>query len=240
MDSIIVNRKNNHPDSYMKTISIIGYVNNNETYKITKNTLVKHVANSKSDDIKSNENLNVLKLKDTWNLNNIEDINNSNILGSNVLFEVNNRHINIPIINTTKENLKYFNAVLLKHNDYITINTPCQIPITTMDIGKTYVPEYLLKKGGGCYLEYHDTPHFHMPLNNNSSGYLILGKKVNDEIHLGAFNISYGYAIYTLPFVIHCDAYLVGEYLVLYTVTPNYSTALLRCKGEIVDVTIKK
>lgn len=111
-----------------------------------------------------------------------------------------------------------------------------------MEIGKKYVEGFLLNKdkGGGCYLEYHDTPHLHIPLNKDSKGYLILGKFSKDEVHLSEFSIPYGYAIYTPSLTIHCDGFLVGHYMVLYTITPNYSTALLRSKNGITNVLIER
>ncbi len=109
-----------------------------------------------------------------------------------------------------------------------------------MNIGENYVEHFLFKEdgGGGCYLEYHNTPHLHIPINKNSCGYLILGKFVDNKVHLSAFKIPFGYAIYTSPFTVHCDGFLVGDYTVLYTVTPNYSTVLLRHNGKIAHVLI--
>ena len=83
------------------------------------------------------------------------------------------------------------------------------------------------------------TPHFHMPLNKNADGYVILGRIINDICYLSAFNIPYNYAIYIKPNVIHCDAYLTGDYLVVYTKTEEYSTVLIKNNGCNVDVKIK-
>ena len=116
------------------------------------------------------------------------------------------------------------------------------LPITVMNIGQNYAKHYLLheNKGGGSYLEYHDVPHFHMPLNEKSCGHIILGKIINDICHLSAFKIPYGYAIYIKPNVIHCDGFLVGDYLVVYTITDKYSTVLLKNDNGIIDVNINE
>ena len=107
-----------------------------------------------------------------------------------------------------------------------------------MSIGENYANDFLLKEdyGGGCYLEYHDTPHFHKPITEDSSGYLILGKVIHNKCHLNAFSIPYGYGIYTPPFVIHCDGFLIGKYMVVYTFTPNYSTVILKHNNKITNI----
>jgi len=57
-------------------------------------------------------------------------------------------------------------------------------PLFNMEVGKHYPEKYLKKVGkgygGGCYLEYHDLPHFHMPRDETAGGNLILGKFVDD------------------------------------------------------------
>jgi len=57
-------------------------------------------------------------------------------------------------------------------------------PLFNMEVGKHYPEKYLKKVGtgygGGCYLEYHDLPHFHMLRDVTAGGNLILGKFVDD------------------------------------------------------------
>jgi len=57
-------------------------------------------------------------------------------------------------------------------------------PLFDMEVGKHYPEKYLKKVGtgygGGCYLEYHDLPHFHMLRDVTAGGNLILGKFVDD------------------------------------------------------------
>jgi hypothetical protein len=86
--------------------------------------------------------------------------------------------------------------------------------------------------GGGVYLEYHNNPHFHMPLEEYCSGYLVLCKKENDKYYIDAFKIPYGYAIYTPGNIIHNDCFLVGKYLVVYSVSKEYSTVILKTKNN--------
>ena len=99
-----------------------------------------------------------------------------------------------------------------------------------MDIGSGYVPSYLHVEslGGGSFVEYHDRPHLHMPLDEDAHGHLLLGKRGGEDYLLSAFSIPFGHAIYTPPMALHADPYLVGRYLVIYSVTENFSTVVFR------------
>lgn len=116
------------------------------------------------------------------------------------------------------------------------------MPVTLMSVGKDYVEGYLLKenKGGGFYIEYHDAPHFHMPLNPDStSSHLILGKREGDEVFLSAFTIPYGSAIYPPANVIHDDGFLSGDLSVIYSITDSFSTVILKTENDdLVDVKV--
>jgi hypothetical protein len=180
-------------------------------------------------------------IMDKWTSANISTNNNSNILGDNKVIDIQQGTLTIPIVETSDLNLSFYSAKLLQKNDVIRFDIKNSMPITIVDIGKNYVEHFLLNKdkGGGCYLEYHDTPHFHMPLNDQATGHLILGKIINNTCHLSAFKIPLGKAIYTPPNIIHCDGYLVGEYLVVYTITEKYSTVLLHSEGVLVNVKVE-
>merc|ERR1711964_827018 len=116
-------------------------------------------------------------------------------------------------------------------------------PLFNMEVGKHYPEKYLKKVGkgygGGCYLEYHDLPHFHMPRDASAGGNLILGKFVDKTDHskgveVTAFQIPFGYGIYTPPAAIHCDAFLNGRLKVMYSNANHAETCILlktaRCK----------
>lgn len=56
----------------------------------------------------------------------------------------------------------------------------------------------------GAYLEWHDNPHFQMPIKREGLGeYLILGKMIgaNNTLHIGGFEIPYGKAVYMRPYI---------------------------------------
>jgi hypothetical protein len=46
-----------------------------------------------------------------------------------------------------------------------------------------YVETYLLhdERGGGFFIEYHDCPHFHQPLDEEASGWMTLAKFSEDK-----------------------------------------------------------
>lgn len=249
-DKIIVSRHGDILESHMKTVDIIGTICPKQYYKISEKNLYKTDFNT---NIKCLTNTNIISNINTTKINNISDKwinnnninnninNNSNILGDNGVLELELDTLNIPLVETLDVNLSFYSAKLLKENDVVIFDIENVMPITIVSIGKNYVDHFLLNKnkGGGCYLEYHNTPHFHMPLNEEANGCLILGKIIDNVCHLSAFKIPFGFAIYTPPNVIHCDGYLVGEYLVVYTITDKYSTVLLQNNGSPVNVKIK-
>ena len=246
LSKIIINRNGDLINSYMQTINIIGYITNTCYYKL----LVDNLIISNDNDIlidKPTQLLTKRILAHFLEINGICIKNNdkntkANILGDMNILNLSETFINIPIIETSTENLNLFGVTLLKMGDLIKFDTPKLLPIIKMRIGKNYSKGYLLDKnfGGGAYLESHDTPHFHMPSNPNSNGYYILAIKKNSSYYLGAFKIPYNYAIYTPPWIYHCDAFLKGEYLVVYGITNNYTPRLLRhgAKNGIVDFRI--
>lgn len=156
----------------------------------------------------------------------------SNILGGNGEFIASPdlTQLDIPIANTTKAHLAYYDCLLVKQGEPVCFDGDEPLPVFDMDIGKHYVEEYLLQPslGNGAYLEVHDRPHYHMPLNHHCRGHLILAKRVGNQYRLSAFSIPNGYAVYMKPWVIHSDAFLVGQYRVVYSITKHFSTVLLK------------
>lgn len=167
----------------------------------------------------------------------------ANILGGNVLFETKDSSYIIPHANETPEELAYYGVHLVPIGSLVSFQTPQVVPYTKMVVGERYVENYLLNEdlGGGFYLEYHSCPHYHQPLNDKAKGWLILGKFTEDERHirLSAFKIPFGYGIYMPPTVLHCDAYLTGEYLVAYTAAKEFKTGIFRTKNmEVTSIRV--
>lgn len=156
-----------------------------------------------------------------------------NILGESSMFYTKQISVIVPEIETTQNNFNLFGAQLINDQDRFWFETPQKMAFTRMDIGLNYVEETLIPKNG-FYLEYHDLPHLHVPMNKSSAGFLILGKKISDKKYvLNAFRIPFGKAVYTPPNVIHCDSLLTGEWMVAYGVTKNYSTRNIGSKINI-------
>lgn len=238
---LMVDRRGPQQDSYMKTNDIIGYIEPSCNYKITNNTCI-----ATQDPLTMFEHNTItpsyVEINNNWDNYDDEQIHDTynNILGNIGILSLDRDEITIPTMEANCDNIQYYGAQYVKWGDIIQFETNSVLPITHMTIGKNYAKDFLLRKdyGGGAYLEYHNTPHFHMPLNSGSTGYLLLGKFVNNKIRLTAFTIPYGYAIYTPPGVIHCDGFLAGDYCVVYTVTDNYSTVRLIHNGQPVQINI--
>ena len=168
----------------------------------------------------------------------------SNILGGNgmLLVDTTQGSVSIPIVEATEEHLAYYKAHLLKNGDCFRFQTPSNnFPLFKMEIGQNYVDRYLMRKEKGMYLEYHQEPHYHEPLNAEAGGAYILAREVGDAppsadadgierkiYHLTAFRVPFGTAVYTEPGAIHDDAATVGQWRVGYTIgVAEYSTVIL-------------
>ena len=154
----------------------------------------------------------------------------ANILGGLGTLTVAENTLIIPEAPTTTAALSYYGARLLAVGDPVVFESDQNLPVTIMNIGPAYVSDYLHVegRGGGAFIEYHDRPHLHMPLERSASGHILLGRLEGDEYLFSGFKIPFGFAIYTFPFTLHADPYLVGCYLVVYSVTPNYSTVVFQ------------
>jgi hypothetical protein len=149
--------------------------------------------------------------------------------------------LRIPEAPPTPEFLAFYGASLVRVGDSLTFESSHNLPVTVMNIGPTYVEDYLHVegRGSGSFIEYHDRPHLHMPLDPKARGHLLFGRSEGPDYMLSAFPIPFGYAIYTKPFALHADPYLVGCYLVIYSITEGYSTVVFRTQAdEVVRVRI--
>jgi hypothetical protein len=239
-DDIFVDRKGKTANSYMRTIKLINIVKPQKNYLLTKNNMVETEEFPNIINATELENLKKITIDGIWdNCTHEKRGEQSNVLGLNGSLYTKISSLSIPVSETTINNLKYYGAKMIKVGDVFNMETDRELPVTIMKIGNDYVNNYIYEDGDGVYLEYHDTPHFHMPLNESSGGYLILGKRIETYqdntttyIELSAFKIPYGYAIITNPYVIHNDLFLVGDYMVIYTKTNDYSTVTMKNKNS--------
>lgn len=242
---IIVNRRGTTANSFMVTETIVGFVKPGELYQVQQNGLRNYQGTVPppgkiSETIKTPSHL---KLIGHWDNRAITAAQGNNILGGNGTLWTIKKSIEIPVADTSHDNLAFYGARLLSIGDVLQFDTESNLPITTVNTGIGYVQDFLMKEshGGGMYLEYHDRPHFHMPIEDAAGGQLILGKKVGEIYLLSAFNIPQGRAIYTPPNVIHNDSFLTGRNCVVYSLTKNFSTVIIRSYDQrLVNVSIAR
>ncbi len=247
LGALIVDRKGTNEEAYMRLENLIGYVKPKTHYRLTE-TGFTEAPNTEIKPLPPPVKPPCIELTGQWQNTAELDLGNANILGDNgryILGEGESELV-IPIAETTPEHLAYYRAQLVKIGDAVSFETDGNLPLTVTSIGKTYADDYLTRAdyGGGAYLEVHDRPHFHMPLNENAGGYLFLGKtdgkSENAAKRVSAFKIPYGYGIHMAPWTIHADSHLVGRYLVIYSVTKAFSTVIIRqANGELAKIKVR-
>ncbi|SDQ18509.1 hypothetical protein [Pseudovibrio sp. Tun.PSC04-5.I4] len=241
---LMVNRQGNTDRSFMRTENFLGYAEPGKTYRLSFNGMMR-------TDFHDNFVLSAaaepdhLELKGEWNekIDLIRD--EANILGGNGKYTLPEGAdaLRVPVAEATPEHLAYYDSRLVRVGDLLSFNSTGNLPVTVTSVGPDYSSGYLLdeSKGGGAYLEVHDRPHFHMPLDEEAGGHLILGKKGPDGINrITAFKVPFGYGILMSPWAIHSDAYLVGRYMVIYSATPKFSTVIIRnIDGSLAPIIIE-
>lgn len=240
---LFVNRIGSNEDAYMITTDLIRIFPKNSIIQLDKYNIIK--TNKKIymniPKISSNEIPNFTIVKGIFEDTKIQNyaILNNNILGFNSIFYTNTANIQIPVINFSNELLQFFGCSIINENDVIELNNKIEMPFFKIIIGKNYKNDYLLKEGlgEGFYIENHDTPHIHQPLNNTAEGYLVLGKRIDNTLLLSKVRIPFGKALYTPPLTYHNDSLLIGEYNVLYNKTNNYQTYIFKTfDNKIVNI----
>ena len=233
--NIIVKRFGTLISSYMITNHIIRDLYPNINYKIYRYDLVPLFEYKLDQPYIYIDNIpKFIDINNNWNnLKNISS-NNANILGNFGSFETESI-LKLPINYANKGNVNYYGSKLFNINELIKFDfNYSYLPLTYMTIGKNYAKNYLenINLGGGQYLEVHDNPHFHSPLNRDNKGFIILGKVINNKIRLSGFIIPWNTALYTPGGVIHNDGNLIGNWMVCYSKTLKFSTVLLRDKNN--------
>ncbi len=226
-------------NAYMRTTSVLTPVLSPRSSFIIKGGTVTPSPVSSGQQILATEIMPPrAKIKGEWYGEN-EGETEGSILGGIGEMILNEKIINIPVVIASPENLAYYGVRLIKDGEIMDVESPVPLVIAGVTVGENYIKGFIMRRehGGGEYLEYHDTPHFHMPLNKDADGVLILGKQDDNSYYVTAYKIPFGYGIYTPPNVLHSDAHLLGHYLVMYTYTNNFSTVNLKTQtGELVQV----
>lgn len=235
---LFVKRIGTTADSYMITTDLINIFPINSNVLLDKNNIIptKKTNYITIPKILSPEIPNFTIVEGTFmnKQNNTIEHNNNNILGMNSAFYCKINTIQIPIIKCSQEFLQFFGCIIINEGDVLKLNNNTEMPFFRVKIGKDYKSNYLLKKGlgDGFYIEVHDTPHIHQPLNSDAEGYLVLAKKQENILLLSKVKIPFGKALYIPPNIYHNDSLLIGDYNVLYTKTNNYTTYLFKTYDE--------
>ena len=212
-EEIYVNRNNPlKNNSYMNTTNIINIIKSDTKYNLNLNE-------------ENSSELKYVEFEGEW-INSDQDTDKTNILGG-IGILLTEKEISIPINEGLKEYFMYYNSFLLEKNDKIIFDCK-DMPLFEMDIGKDYFENYILNKdyANGMYIEYHNTPHYYIS-NDNSNGFIILGKKINNTYKISAINIPKNKALYIPPYTLHNDCCLIGQYKVMYNMAEEFSTVRL-------------
>lgn len=235
LDKLLVDRCGDDPQSYMVTEEAVGYVAPDRCYRLHADRL----SESRSEYIDATASVESVappphvRLRGVWNPVETVSSEGGNVFGGLGTLTLEQDDIAIPAAPATASALAFYGARLLSIGDRIVFETDHNLPVIVTNFGPTYVADYLHceGRGSGSFIEYHDRPHLHMPLEDTARGYYLLGRSDGDEYLLSAFSIPYRCAIYTPPDILHADAYLVGRYLVIYAVPDNYSTVVFRTRA---------
>lgn len=235
LDRIITYRFGSLPDSNMITTKVLMNVKPQTTYFFFPGKLVpyqkKHAVKALVSQHITPQKPKLLEIIGQWTTDTSPASEEANILGLSGSLYVNCDRLKFDVETPTAEKLGYYNARLLNEGDSVFIDTQENLPLSVVRVDKNYQHGYLKQPdlGGGYYLEVHDTPHLWSHLSSDGSGVLLLGKKISEDVyHLSAFSLPYGQAIYIPGGVIHSDGLLVGDIMAIYTVTPHYSTVIIK------------
>jgi hypothetical protein len=235
-NDIFVDRKGITNNAFMKTVKLIDVFNQPNQNLLFDGFNIKNTnCLSNRTDFNSYPDIayvqiagQFIKLKDNGDNKNLE-VHPNNILGSSDLF-IYNDNFEIPEVLTNQATLNFYGCKLIKSGDVFNLQNNKPMPLFEITVGPEYVQNYLLQEnlGNGFYIESHNTPHFHQPLNSNSAGYIILAKRFENQLIMSKFKIPLGHGLYTPPYVYHSDAYLIGDYNVIYNKADDYKTFMFR------------
>jgi hypothetical protein len=244
LPTLLVNRIGNSEQAFMRTENIIGHVEPWESYRVELSGLHKD-ADIAAIPMPAPIMPPYVELTGEWVSKPDYHNEDANIFGGNgrYIMRDGGDKLPIPVAETTPEHLAEYDSRLVSIGEVLRFRTSHNLPVTVTSIGERYVDDYLMDadKGGGAFLEIHDRPHFHMPLNRQAGGYLLIGKHYHGgERRVSAFNIPFGYGVMIEPWAIHSDSFLVGRYMVVYSATPEFSTVILRqSDGELAKIVIE-
>ncbi len=233
LSDLIVDRRGRDDDSYMRTEDITGQVVPGAPYALVPGGLRPVPAETPDTPTPTPVEPPHALIQGAWHRDGARASGEASILGTldDFVLPAGVERVAVPLVTARAEWVAFYDSRLLAHGDIVRFPADAELPVTITAVGATYVDGYLMRPelGGGTYLEVHDRPHFHMPVGEASGGGFLLGKPVGgDEYKVTAFRIPPGHGIVTGPGAIHNDAHLIGRFVVIYSLTPDFSTAILR------------
>jgi hypothetical protein len=236
LDKIINYRFGILPESNMMTTDVLSYVKPNTMYRFTPGQLTLSDNQTKPCTRQIDTKIpQFIEIEGEWSNDHSHAREEANVLGGFGSFYTAMQTLPFHVEEATEETLSYYGATLVHSGDDVWIEAPEVLPVNVVRFDKNYEAGYLKlpEYGGGYYLEVHDTPHFWSHVSPEGSGVLLLGKKIKPNLyHLSAFTIAFGQAVYIPGGVIHCDGLLIGDIMAIYTITPRYSTVIIKDKAH--------
>ena len=124
----------------------------------------------------------------------------------------------IPAVQATPDNVKFYGLTLLPEREPFMIDSDeYDMALIEYDYSKNYRDDFLTqaKGGGGYFVERHNFPHLHVPLDDACGGYIVIGKQMAArQFAFTAFQIPHRHALYTPANTIHGDGTLVGKHAI--------------------------
>jgi hypothetical protein len=124
----------------------------------------------------------------------------------------------IPAVEATTDNVKFYGLTLIAEGRPFTIDSADNdLALIAYDYDSRYRDDFLTQTegGGGYFVERHDFPHLHIPLNDQCGGYIVIGKQMSErQFAFTAFRIPHRHALYTPAHTIHGDGTLVGTHAI--------------------------
>ncbi len=243
MKTLGVDRRGDTPNSNMTTLAFEQTVEKGSTYRFVSGRGIVAAPGEVAREMVASDivpsGLKFATLDADWD-SAVGVADDSNILGGNGTFTIHSDDVefSIPIVEATEEALRYFGAHLLRDGDCFEFNATGQFPIFTMEVGVNYVRDCVMAKGKGLYLEHHNEPHYHEPLDSDAGGVYLLAKRVTSEVgrsqyRVVGFRIPPGHAVYSEPGAIHDDGTVTGRWRVGYTKAELFSTAVIKNRAGV-------
>jgi hypothetical protein len=239
LDGLIVDRHGASADAFMVTEDIIGHVVPGNAYRLTLDGLVATAdAPNAPVPVEPTPPPHVV-IDGVWQGIGESEAIDANILGGFGSFTLGTAEtaVAIPEAPATAAMLAWYGAHLVAVGDVLALDATGNLPVTVTAVGESYVDDYVMVEGlgDGFYIEVHDRPHLHMPMDPDAHGHLVFGRNLDGGRYaLSGFRVPYGHAVIMSPHIIHTDACLVGRYMVIYSITKDFSTVILHAStGEI-------